>query len=324
MKNIKVLFLFSVLCGLLSCEADDIVYNGPDIAYFDKDAKLREEIDETNPVVSFRIVSPMATNYDREYKLAKRMGSSAGIEEGVDFNLLTKTVIIKAGSFDAWGKVAFTAERLSPKIDTLALGLVPINGSVANFDNILSIYVSERCEFDAVRYEGMYMHTSTMMKNRHNVTVVALRDNGQIVPNKLKVIDFYNVGTEVIIDFDHSDPARIVPRIKMQYGGMIETGPPLGLQKFFIHTSEQYAYPNLPASENKSHIYTCSGEIELYLTFGVFPKDADGNPIKDANGLEIEGFLQYSPTLETLEKLTSPYSAGYRSADNYEFRAVVK
>ncbi|MGL4994115.1 MAG: hypothetical protein ACRC6R_08365 [Bacteroidales bacterium] len=299
-KNILTAAL--LLLSITACSFEEVIYDGPNIVYFDNKAEIRDELDELNSEVSFRLVSPLAKSYDREYKIQRAIGSTI---DPTNYEILTTSVIIPAGSYWGDGKVSFSADALSAKVDTLALRINPMDGQVAQFDDLLKIYVSRRCDFDPIRYKGDYTFYSTMFGGGKTVELDVVTDNqGLIVKDQIMVKSWYGRGNDVVMKFERSeDGKRIVPTVEVQSGGEVQVGS--SLLPFKVHTSEMYSYPGLPKSENESFLFTCSGEMTVYLVFGVFQTLEDGT-------LQT-GYLIGSPSPEYLTKNSSPYSLGSKS-----------
>lgn len=288
-----------MLLTLGACTYDEVIYNGPNIVYFDDKAVVRDEIDELNTDVTFRLVSPLATSYDREYRIQRAIGSTL---EATAYEILSTSVVIPAGSYWGDGKVRFNPETLNANVDTLALRINPMDGQVAQFDDVLKMCVSRRCDFDPIRYKGEYSFYSSMFFNGKLVDLDVVTDNqGLIVKDEILVKGWYLRGNDVRIKFVRSeDGKRIVPTVAVQAGGEVSTSE--GLLPFRIHTTEMHAYPGLPTKENESFLFTCSAEMTIYLVFGLFRTLEDGT-------LQT-GYLVGSPSEETLKRTSSPYSLG--------------
>ncbi|MGL4412407.1 MAG: hypothetical protein ACRCTF_09895 [Bacteroidales bacterium] len=307
MRFQNILTAALLLLSITACSFEEVIYDGPNIVYFDNKAVLREELDELNSEVVFRLVSPLAKSYDREYKIQRAIGSTI---DATNYEILTTSVIIPAGSYWGDGKVSFNADALTAQVDTLALRINPMDGQVAQFDDVLKMCVSRRCNFDPIRYKGEYTFFSTMFGGGKTLELDVVTDNqGVIVKDEIKVLSWYGRGNDVNIKFERSqDGKRIVPTVDVQSGGEVQTSS--GLLPFKIHTSEMYSYPGLPKSENESFLFTCSGEMTIYLVFGVFQTLDDGT-------LQT-GYLIGSPSPEYLTKNSSPYNLG-NSKDSSSF-----
>lgn len=315
MNRISLFLLFVLAFGFTSCEEEDSIYDGPNIAYFNNKGIIRDEISENNRTITFEVVSPLATDYDREYRVTRNIGNT--LDENA-YNLLDKNIIIKAGEYSGKGRIEFDTEKLSQQVDTLSLGLVPNHGKIASFDNVLRLMVSKRCDFIPEQYVGEYEFTSSIFgKSSINRLVEVLKDaDGRTVPNAILIRNLYAGGADIEMYMNYDDPTKVTPVVKRQRGGYVNTQN--GNLQFWVHTTEQYSYPKLPKSPNKSYVYTCSGEFNFYITFGVF--------IDNGDGTQKEGFLVGSPSLEKLEKVISPYSMqnNFVPGDDMEIRGVVE
>ncbi|MGL5683648.1 MAG: hypothetical protein ACRDDZ_11455 [Marinifilaceae bacterium] len=314
--KLKLLLILTVIAGTFcSCQKDESYYDGPVIAYFDKKGIIRDEISDNNRVVVYRVVSPIATKYDREYTITRDMGST--ITES-QYNLLDRKVVIKAGNYWADGRVEFNPEALSSNVDVLILGLKPSHGAIASFDNKLKLNVSERCDFVPSLYLGDYVFESTLFGRPSIMRKVEYlrNDDGSLNQHGVLIKDLYNVGYDVAMTMNYDDPKKVTPVVKPQRGGKVSTQT--GVLEFWVHTTDQYSYPGLPKSANQSKLFTCSGEFNFYITFGVFMDNGDGT--------QKEGFLVGSPSYETLTKDVSPYTLSntYVASENVEINAIVE
>lgn len=323
-KNLINILLIGIAALLAGCEVENRIYDGPDIVYFSNEGVLQEEITEDNAVLSFRLISPLATKHDREYTIVKRFGST--MEEGEDYNFPSgRKVVIKAGEYWADVKVSIEPESLSPKVDTILLGIEPHSGQVAQFDNELYLLVSKRCDFVPQLYAGTYLHRTTLFDYLpdHNVEMqVVTNPDGSVAEDRLLIKKPYTEG-DLLVVMDYSNPKKVTPVIDMQVGGTVNTYDPWlkpVTTEFYIHTTEIHTYPNLfTKTTNDSFLTTCSGEFTIYVIAGVFFYDEDG---------EIyEGIMGNGPATETFKRLAPPYQSSataYSEALNVEVQAVVK
>lgn len=324
MKKIIYLLISGIALFASSCGKEERLYDGPDIAYFDNKGLVRDEIAENNTIMTFRIVSPLATKHDREYSILKRFGST--MEEGKDYSFPQgRKAVIKAGSYWVDVNIAMVPESLSAKVDTLAFGLEAYGGEVAAFDNELRLLVSKRCDFVPELYAGEYNHTTELFPYQPDHTVVmqvVRKEDGSVDPDALLIKRPY-AGGDVLMRMDYSNPKKITPVIEMQPAGTISTYDPwmeIVTVPFYVHTTEQHTYPRIfEKRANESYLYTCSGEFIIYIVAGVFFKDEDGSI--------IEGILGNGAAEEKFKRLTLPYDTpakGYSEAMNVEVRAEVK
>lgn len=323
-RNIINIILIGIAALLSACESEDRIYDGPDIVYFDNGGLVRDEIADNNNVMTFRIVSPLATKHDREYTIVKRFGST--MEEGEDYTFPNgRNVVIKAGEYWTDVNVMITPESLSANVDTLSFGIEPRSGQVASFDNELHLLVSKRCEFNPQLYAGTYLHRTTLFDYMpdHNVEMTVVKNpDGSIAEDKLLIKKPYTEG-DIVVSIDYSNPKKVTPVIDMQVGGTVNTYDPWMKPvtvDFMVHTTEIHTYPRVYSkTDNESYLYTCSGEFVIYMIAGVFFKDDDGEM--------YEGIIGAGPATETFKRLTPPYQSSataYSEALNVEVQAVVK
>lgn len=325
MRKIINILLAGMAILLAACEADERIYGGPDIVYFDNGGLVRDEIADNNTVMTFRLVSPVATKHDREYTIVKRFGST--MEEGVDYTFPKgRKAVIKAGQYWVDVDIAITPESLSAKVDTLSFGIEPHSGEVAQFDNELHLLVSKRCDFIPQLYAGTYKHRTTLfdyMPDHEVELTVVTNPDGSVAEDQLLIRKPYGE-SDVVMKMDYSNPKKVTPVIDMQVGGTISTYDPWMNEvtaEFYVHTTEIHTYPGVyTKSPNESYLYTCSGEFVIYVIGGVFFQD-------EKTGKVLEGIIGAGAAMETFKRLEPPYQASataYSEALNVEVQAVVK
>lgn len=326
MKTIITLF-WIVLAGLLiSCEQEERLYSGQDIAYFDKKGILRDEIADNNTRMTFRVVSPLAVKHDREYTITKRFGST--MEEGKDYNFPKgRKAVIKAGEYWADVDVDIVPESLSMRVDTLSFGLEARSGEVAQFDNQLQLIVSKRCEFDPVRYAGAYKHITRLFEYMpdHMVQLEVVREkDGSIAKDRILIKKPYGDkgGADIVVKLDYDlDPKKVTPVVEVQQAAEIQVNLPFGGQAvvpFYVHTTEQRSYPVYKKQPNKSYLFTCSGEFVIYMVAGVFLNQEDGSV--------LDGVVGKAGAEEIFRRLEPPYETPKNvslEAMNVEVQALV-
>lgn len=323
MKNIINLLFAGVVLLLAGCEPEERLYNGPDIAYFDKKGILREEIADNNTRMTFRIVSPKAVNYDREYTVTKRFGST--MEEGKDYSFpQNRKAVIKAGEYWTDVDIEIVPESLSARVDTLAFGLDSKSGEIAQFDNELRLLISKRCEFVPELYAGAYRHKTHLFEYMPDHTVymeVVKNADGSIANDRLLIKKPYGK-SDILVKLDYSNPKKVTPVVEMQLGGSIDTYDPWlnpVTVPFYVHTTEQHTYPRVfEKRPNESFIYTCSAEFVIYMIAGVFFQDDDGTT--------IEGILGKGAVEENFKRLEPPYDTpknAWTEAMNVEMQSLV-
>lgn len=320
MKHIRIVLLALVAVVAASCKPTERIYDGPNIAYFDKGGLTRSEIVEETRVVSFNVISPLKVGYDRQYKLIRKFGSTL---ETSEYSIVTPMVTIKAGAYSGEGKVSFDPTVLAPKPDTLVLGIEAQDGDVAAFDNTMTLVVSQRCQFVPELYVGTYDFFCGLfgLGTQREVVLATEGEGGAVKPNAIKVKEMYGtMGADVEIILDDSDPTVVRPVIKMQYAGVIkvtdQNNQTIDADMQAMST-DQYSFPKLPATPNTSTFSACTGELNLKVTLGVFVEQEDGS--------QLESHLYGSPSSDVLTKLTPPYNARttYLRADNMECRGLV-
>lgn len=328
MKNIGIVILALAAVFAVSCKAKTKTYDGPNVVYFDQSDEGSNELAESNKVLSFRLTSPLAVSYDREYTISRTFGST--LEEGVNFQILSKKVVIKANQYWADGDVEFMPETLSPNVDTLALRVTPSAGAgeVASFDNVYKMLVSKRCDVNIQDYVGRYKHVTWFpgnmgMETEREVTL-AYDANGNVIDNTLTVVDFYGSvndgGGPIKIMLDMSNPAKgVTPVVELQRARNIMITMPDGKPgetPAYVCTTEQISYPKLPQSPNTSTLKTCSKEFNIMLTWGVFVELEDGT--------ERSSHIEGTPSLEQLTYIPDSKSASVVSGgDNIEARSLI-
>lgn len=297
-------------------------YDGKDVVYFDAAARIDEEVAPSNQKVTFRITSPLAVNYDRQYNITTAFGGS--LVEGTNFSIATKIITIKANEFWGDGAVDFVAESLRPNMDSLMLQIKPAPGAgeVATFDNRLVMYVSKRCEVIPEELVGKYLYYTTLPGNYGaeviREAVVAVDGDGQVIENTIRVKSWFG-GGDVDMYLDKSNVNKgVIPVVKFQPSRpiQIQTGETI---PGYVCTPEGHDYPNLPASENNSSMKTCTQVFSIYLTWGVRQDQEDGS-VK-------EGHLEGTPCLDKLTRLDDngePLTTKYGKANNMECRVMVR
>ncbi len=317
----KNIFLIFIILLLVACDAEERIYDGPDIAYFDNKGIIREEIADVNTRITFRVVSPLAVGHDRQYNITKRFGST--MEEGVDYNFPKgRSFIISAGEYWIDINIDINPESLRATVDTLSFGLEALNGEVASFDSELQLHISKRCDFVPELYAGEYNHSTGLFPYQpdHTVTMEVVRNSdGSIDPNAIKVKKPY-AADDFIIRLDYSNPKKVTPVVEMQQAGTLNTYDPWGepvTVPFMVHTTEQHTYPRVfEKCENQSYLYACNGEFVIYMVCGVFFKDEDGSI--------IEGILGQGAAEERFTRLTPPYEGVERAqGHNIEIKANI-
>lgn len=322
MKNINIVLLALVAMLACSCERDVVKYDGKDVVYFDASAEVSEEVAESNKSVKFRITSPLSTGYDRQYDITTAFGGS--LVEGTNFNISTKIITIKANEYWGDGEVEFKPETLRSTLDSVMLQIKPRAGAgeVAVFDNRLIMYVSQRCEVIPENMEGTYIYYTTLPGNYgvevERKVVVAVDGAGNVMENTIRVKQWFGAD-DADIFLDKSNVTQgVIPVVKLQKSRMIQDQNGQDLQAY-VCTPEQHEYPNLPASENRSSMKTCTQVLSIYLTWGARQEFEDGT-VK-------EGHLEGTPCLDKLTRLGDngkPLSTRYAEDDNMECRMRVR
>lgn len=322
MKNINIVLLALAAMLAFSCQRDTIKYDGKDIVYFDSSAELSEEVAEANKAVSFRITSPLAVGYDRQYNITTAFGGS--LVEGENYSIATKVITIKANQYWADGTVDFKPETLRPNVDSVLLQIKPSAGAgeVAAFDNKMVMYVSQRCEVIPSEMAGKYLYYTTMPGNygaeAQREVIVAKDPEGNIIENTIRVKGWFGDG-DVDIFLDKSNVNKgVIPVVYFQQSRPIQIQTEAVLPGY-VCTPDQHAYPNLPVSENKSTMKTCTQVLSIYLTWGVRQDQEDGS-VK-------EGHLEGTPCLEKLTRLDEngkPLSTIYGRGDNMDCRIKIQ
>lgn len=325
MKNINIILLALVALFISSCQRDVVKYEGKDIVYFDESAEISEEVaTEGARPVKFRIVSPLAVGYDRQYNIVTAFGGS--LVEGTNFTIASKSLTIKANDYWADGAVEFKPETLRPNVDSVMLQIKPAEGAgeVAVFDNKLVMYVSQSCEVIPTEMAGKYMYYTTFPGNYgaevEREVLPAVDNEGNYIENTITVKNWFGEG-DVNLLLDKSLVAEgkgIKPVVEFQPSRQIEIQDKLMLPGY-VCTPEKHAYPNLPISENNSSMKTCTQVISVYLTWGVRQELEDGNV--------REGHIEGTPCLDILTRLDEegkPLKAKYDSGNNMECRTRVR
>lgn len=252
MKKYNILIAVLIAFIGLSCDDNKIdLYNGPSQAHFIEQSGSMI-VQETDPIYTIEVGLSKALDTDQSFEIIIDSENSTAIE-GVGFELLTKNIIIPAGSVIGEVEVKSLYNGSQPEGELLRIQLEGINGSeVAGFYSSFDLNLFKFCDFDRDAFIGTYQvyEHSYFGEFEYEVEITAGDD-----PYSVIVDGFWEVpGSSVQITFDRKETTCSIP------SQFFFNDPQNGYENVWIRSLSQGQYN------------TCLGIIEG-LEYFVYPGD---------------------------------------------------
>lgn len=287
MHKIKIntwLFVTLVVILFQACEAEPVLYNGPDLVHF-SDLSSQMVIKERGENVStITVGSTTVSTEDRTYSI-QIIEDETTASEGLDYQLSNKTITIPAGevitTFDVVGLYA----GASSEGTTLKLTIGnPSSGSLAGFNNQYTIELFKFCSFDRDAFIGSYHCYEHSYWGEFEYDV----HTSEASASSVNANGFWEVyGSEVEIIFD-------------TYEGTCN------IAEQYLFTNEEYGVVYIRGFEDGS-INSCNGSIEG-LSYYIF--DSETNTLWDI--CTVDMYLKVEPAASSMSN-TKGFNKPYKS-----------
>lgn len=252
MKKLNILFALAMAIIGLSCDDNKIdLYNGPSQIHFVEQGGSMI-INDTDPVYTIQVGVSKSVETDRTFEVIIDAENSTA-EEGVGFELLSKSITIPAGSVLGEIEVKGLFDGAQPEGDLLRLQLKGNTASdVASFYSSFDLLLYKFCDFHRDAFIGTYQvyEHSFFGEFEYEVEITAGDD-----PYSVIVDGFWEVsGSAVQLTFDRTETTCSIP------------------SQFFFD-EPQIGYENVwIRSLSKGQYNACLGSIEG-LEYFVYPGD---------------------------------------------------
>ncbi|MBW8361623.1 MAG: hypothetical protein K0M56_05485 [Kaistella sp.] len=273
MKNL-ILATLSILLTLSisSCsdvERDADFYNGDSLLNFNRgtsgNAFVVSGSGHLDYIINYGTVKPVPTA--GQVKLVVDAANSTAVE-GVDFQILNSaTDDIAAGETGGTFTVRALEAAASQTPKTVTFKLQSATFPNALFDQKFTVNISLTCPLSNFIGSGAFTNTASFWNNPGGIYDIVVSPT---VPNQLLVQDFWDIGVDMVLNYDPVTFIVTVPDQDTQYA--------------YNATTNIWAKPSTDVTQVSS-FNPCTRTMNLYIYYYVPGVGSYGNKIESFSGL---------------------------------------